>query len=34
MRVIVVVCCEATATESGWEHGVWRLMPLLASSTM
>jgi len=31
VRVIVVVCCEVTETESGWEHGVWRRPPLLAS---
>jgi hypothetical protein len=30
MRVIVVVCVEVTATESGREHGAWRLVPLTA----
>ena len=29
MRVIVVVCFEVTATESGREHGAWPLAPLM-----
>jgi len=30
----VVVCCEVTATEYGWKHGDWRLVPLLLTSVM